>query len=97
MFFCFGFVDLECSWMTTYSQIYIYIYPANRDPKFSSGMRTNPGYSCKMGKPRVSRENPGYSFNLPAEVKLIEFLWLNNPGGYPISVFVPVRSIDMVC
>ena len=27
-----------------------YIYPASRDPNFSSGMRTNPGYSCKMGK-----------------------------------------------
>ena len=44
------------------------------------------------------REIPGYSLNLPAEVKLIEFLcMLNNPGGYPISFFVPFRSIDMVC
>ena len=45
------------------------------------------------------REIPGYSLNLPAEVKLIEFLcMLNNPGGYPIFFFfVPFRSIDMVC
>ena len=43
-----------------------------------------PGILAKWEKPRVSRENPGYSLNLPAEVKLIEFLcMLNNPGGYP--------------
>ena len=57
-----------------------------------------PGILAKWEKPRVSRENPVYSLNLPAEVKLIEFLcMLNNPGGYPISFFVPFRSIDMVC
>ena len=57
-----------------------------------------PGILAKWEKPRVSRENPGYSLNLPAEVKLIEFLcMLNNPGGYPNFFFVPFRSIDMVC
>ena len=79
-----------------YTRLYIYTPPAG-SLTFPRLCGQTPKILVKWEQPWVSLENPGYSLNLPAEVKLIEFLcMLNNPGGHPVF-FVQFRSIAMFC